>query len=300
MSMIRLGISFFIGVAAALSSGLVFSQSGQAAASASASSRVLSERQLKSEAIRTRMVRDAAMSAAMRAGLANHSVVINKLLASNARFLDDIWDFSSFMLENNVVPPVIRRAERITEQEGDVLRFSAVRFRIVRQAYFATRAPSWRQYLMIPVWEDLGKTHESLMPQSSEERNAAREGIEIGWAAGEKQANDMFYKGLTKLENDFMGMATYHALLKSNMVTLPKVLRKDIPIVGDGSSMTLDQSTYTIESRPVFNPRMMSWVALIEGNKGSAIFGDSLTPSERDRLNVSAPGIGDLRKMWLE
>jgi len=253
----------------------------------------------QTEPIRVKLVRDAAMSAAMRAGLANQSLVINKILDRNARFLDDIYDFSSLMLENNVVPPVIRRVERITEHEGDVLRYSAVRFRIVKQAAFSTRAPSWRQYLMVPIWDDLGRTHSSLMPQNSEEREAASEGLDQGWKAGSKQANDMFLKGLTRLDNEFLGMLTYHALLKSNMVTLPKVLRKDVPIVGDGSSMTLDQRTYTIENRPIFNPQMMSWVALIEDSTTSSLFGNDLAEKERDKLNMAAPTFDELSKAWL-
>lgn len=251
-----------------------------------------------SEPVRVRMVRDAAMSAAMRAGLTRQSIVINKMLDDNARYLDDIYDFSSLMLPHNVVPPVIRRVDNITEQEGDVLRYSAVRFRIVKQAGFATRAPSWRTYLKVPVWNDAPMTHQELMPKNSEERKAAIEGLNKGWEAGAKQANDMFFKGLTRLDNDFLGMATYHALLKSNMVTLPKILRTDVPVVGDGSSMTLDQSTYTIETKPVFNPQMMSWLALIDGNSEYSLMQENISKAESERVNASIPTLEDLQKTW--
>lgn len=252
-----------------------------------------------SEPIRVRMVRDAAMSAAMRAGLTRQSIVINKMLDDNARYLDDIYDFSSLMLPNNVVPPVIRRVDNITEQEGDILRYSAVRFRIVKQAGFVTRVPSWRTYLKVPVWNETVVTHSELLPKNSEERAAAVEGLAKGWEAGAKQANDMFFKGLTRLDNDFLGMATYHALLKSNMVTLPKVLRTDVPVVGDGNTMTLDQSTYTIESKPVFNPQMMSWLALIDGNAEYSLMQENISKAESERINASVSSLEELQKAWV-
>lgn len=249
------------------------------------------------KSLRTRMVRDAAMSAAMRAGLARQSQVINQMLDENGRYLDDVYDFGGIMLSHNVVPPVVRRIERVTEQEADVLRYTALRFRITKQAAFSTRAPTWRTYLTVPVWDDLGSTHQSLLPQNSEEEAAAKQGLREGWAAGEKQANDMFMRGLVRLQNDYLGMLNYHALLKSGMVTLPRVLRKDVPVVGDASTMALDQSTYQIESKPSFNPRMMDWSALIDKAGSSDFFTKTLSPDEEKRVFV-APSLDELEARW--
>lgn len=249
------------------------------------------------KSLRTRMVRDAAMSAAMRAGLARQSQVINQMLEENGRYLDDVYDFAGIMLPHNVVPPVIRRVERVTEQEADVLRYTALRFRITKQASFSTRAPTWRTYLQVPVWDDLGSTHPSLLPQNSEEEAAAKLGLREGWAAGEKQANDMFMRGLVRLQNDYLGMLNYHALLKSQMVTLPRVLRQDVPVVGDASTMALDQSTYKIESKPAFNARMMDWSALIDKAGSTDFFTRTASSDENKRVFV-APSLSELETQW--
>lgn len=250
--------------------------------------------------LRLKLVREAAMSAAMRASLAKQSEYINKLLDTHARLLDDTYDFPALMLANNVVPPVVRKIERVTEQDGDVLRYSALQFQIVKQAAFATRAPTWRQYLPIPIWADLGTTHPSLLPTNSAETDAARQGIEQGWRAGFEQANGMFYKGLTRLQNDWLGMNTYHALLKSNMVTAPIINRQDVPISGDAASMIVDESTYRIEAKPVFNPSLSQWLALVDKSSTTKIFEDISKPSEAEdaRSKIAVPSMSDLMKSW--
>lgn len=250
--------------------------------------------------LRLKMVREAAMSAAMRASLAKQTEYINKLLDTYGRLLDDAYDFSSMMLPNNVVPPVIRKIEQVTEQEGDFLRFSSMQFQIVRQATFATRAPTWRTYLPLPMWSDIGNTHPSLLPTNSEEATAAKSGIEVGWKAGIEQANQMFYKGLTRLQNDFIGMNTYHALLKSGMVTEPIIKRQDVPISGDSSKMIVDESTYHIQAKPVFNPNLSQWLALVDKSSASKIFEEISKPSEAEaaRLKPSAPSMDELMMTW--
>ncbi|WP_092942401.1 type IV secretory system conjugative DNA transfer family protein [Paracidovorax wautersii] len=250
--------------------------------------------------LRIKMVREAAMSAAMRSGLAKQSEAINKLLDTYGRLLDDAYDFPSLMLANNVVPPVIRKMENVTEQQGDMLRYSSMQFQIVRQAAFATRAPTWRTYLPLPIWNDLGRTHPSLKPANGEEEAAAKAGLEIGWNAGVEQANQMFYKGLTRLQNDWIGMNTYHALLKSGMVTQPIISRHDVAITGDASKMIVDESTYKIEAKPVFNPNLSQWLALIDRSSTSKIFDEINKPStaEADRIKVTAPTMDDLVKSW--
>lgn len=254
----------------------------------------------KPATLRLKLVKEAAISAAMRASLAKQSEFINKLLDSNARLLDDTYDFPALMLPDNVVPPVVRKIERETEQEGDLLRYSAVRFQIVRQAGFATRAPTWRQYLPLPIWSDLGTTHPSLLPTNSDEKEAARIGIEQGWRAGIEQANAMFFKGLTRLQNDWLGMNTYHALLKSNMVSRPIINRRDVPISGDSTQMVVDESTYRIEAKPVFNPSMSSWLALVDKSSTTSIFEDISKPTEAElaKAKLAVPSRDELMQSW--
>lgn len=250
--------------------------------------------------LRNQLVRDAALSAAMRASLAKQSEYINKLLDEYARLLDDTYDFPSLMLPNNVIPPVIRKVEKITEQSGDVLKYSAAQFQIVRQASFATRPPTWRTYLPIPVWSDLGTTHVSLMPTNSQEQTAAQEGLDKGWRAGITQANAMFFKGLTRLENDWLGMNTYHALLKMNMVTQPIVNRQDVAVSGSSDSLIVDQSTYKIEARPVFNPNMAQWLALLDTTGTASLMETALKTKEADsgRVTVAAPSLQEMMRTW--
>lgn len=251
----------------------------------------------KRESLRIRMVREAAMSAAMRAGLAKQGERINKMLMENQRNLDDIFDFSSLMLPNNVVPPRIRYVENIVEQQGGQMRNTKFRLEVVQQAHFSTRAPTWRTYLTIPVWSDLGSTHQALLPQNSDEVSAAQRGLQEGWEAGERQANEMFMRGLNRLHNDLMQMFTYHAALKVQMVSMPIINRKDVPVTGDGNVMSVDQSTYSIESLPSFNPKMIDWLAVIDSNPSLKSIQSPVSAAEQDRVRT-VPDIQDLRAIW--
>lgn len=251
-------------------------------------------------ALRIQLVREAALSAAMRASLAKQSEYINKLLDENARLLDDTYDFPALMMPNSVVPPVIRKIERVTEQSGDLLKYSAAQFQIVKQATFATRPPTWRTYLPIPIWADLGTTHPSLLPVTAEEKVGAQEGLNKGWQAGTEQANAMFYKGLTRLQNDWIGMNTYHALLKSNMVTAPIVNRQDLAVSGSSDSLVVDQSTYKIEAKPVFNPNISQWLALLDTTGASSFLEASLKPkdAESSRASIAVPSLNEMMRTW--
>lgn len=286
-------------VAFSLVGGLAFAQSEMASIKGGDSPLNSARANISTaENVRVQMVRNAATSAAMRAGLAQQTLVINRLIDERSRELDQIYDFSSLLIDGMILPPVIRRVERITEQEGDVLSYSAVRFRIVKQAKMVTRAPTWREFLRIPIFDNNNAVHPSLLPKSSDEKAAAAEGLKTGWEAGAKQANEMFFRGQQRLLNEFLGVMTYHALLKSNMVTLPKIARKNIPVSGDGSSMTIDQSVYSIQSRPSFNPQMMSWLALIEDASYSDLFKPDISAAEREKMNAGPSSVDDMRRMW--
>lgn len=290
----------FLGVGVVVSMGAAQASDAQATGSLSIYKGEGAAPSVSQASLRVSLVRDAAMSAAMRIALAKQTELINKLLDEHARLLDDAYDFSTLMLPDNVVPPVVRKIERITEQSGDVLSYSSAKFQILRQAVFATRAPTWRTYLPIPIWNDVGTTHESLKPRNSEEREAAEQGIAKGWKAGTDQANAMFFKGLTRLQNDWIGMNTYHALLKSRMVTAPIVNRQDTAISGTNDSMVVDQSTYRIEAKPVFNPNLTQWLALIDKAGTSSLLSsiNKPTAAESARVNLTTPSQAELLRTW--
>ena len=251
--------------------------------------------------LRMQVVQEAAMSESMRASLTKQSEVINKLLEENGRLLDDVYDFGSLMIGNSVMPPVIRKVEKITEQSGDMLRYSAAQFQIVKQAAFATRAPTWRTYLPIPIFSENVLTHPSLKPANDAERESARQGVDRGWKSGIDQANGMFLKGLTRLQNDYLGMMTYHALLRSNMVTAPVINRKDTAVSGNAESLTIDQSTYKIEAKPVFNPNLSSWLAIIDASSGAALeTAAKITSAESARASVATRSRNDLMRAWTD
>jgi len=206
-------------------------------------------------------VKEAAMSVAMRTALADESERINNTIVDSARMLDEVYDFGSLMLQGNIIPPIIQRADAVTEtSQDDILQYTGRIFRIKTQPRFATRAPSWRSYLIQPVFTDIAKPHPALLPQNDEERAAWVQGIAAGWDAGASQAHAIYVRGAYRLQADLLGMMTYHWLLRSNMVTQPIVTNQSKALIGDATTLAIDQITYRIEAKPVFNGNMNEWI----------------------------------------
>lgn len=240
------------------------------------------------EATRASAVKEMAMQLAMRTALAEETDRINNVLAGTARLLDEVYDFGSLMLQGNILPPVIQRADNVTETtEDDILQYTGRVFRIKQQPRFATRPPTWRSYLVQPAFTDIGKPHPALLPKNDAEREAWRQGVVAGWNAGAAQARAIFVRNVYRLQADFMGMMTYHWLLKANMVTAPIVSNQTKAVVGDASSISIDQVTYRIEAKPVFNANMSEWLPYLNAPDPAM--------AERHALEIAAIKPGDLQ-----
>lgn len=234
------------------------------------------------QATRFSALREVAMSVAMRSALADESDNISTMLGSLARLYDEAYDFGSLMLQGNIVPPVIQRADNVTETAGsDLLQYTGRVYKIKAQPFFATRPPTWRTYLIQPSFADVGGLNPALLPQNNEELRVWRDGVATGWDAGVAQARAIFVRNLYRLQSDFMGMMTYHWLAKANMVTPPIVSNVSKPLVGDATSLALDQVSYRIEAKPVFNPNMAEWVPFLNA--------PDPTQAERQILEIATP-----------
>lgn len=216
------------------------------------------------QATRLSMVKEAAISYAMRVALAEESEKINAIVKENERQLDEVYDFGSLMIRGNIIPPVIQRADSVSETNQDeLLQYTGRVFKIKRQPRFATRAPTWRTYLLQPTFVLVTKPPAGLLPQNDKEKIAWAQGVVIGWEAGASQAHAIFLRNSYRLQSDFLGMINYHLLLKANMVTEPIVTTTSKALSGDNASLNIDQVNYKIEAKPVFNPNMNSWIPYI-------------------------------------
>ncbi len=209
--------------------------------------------------IRMEAIRDTALSIGARTALAWRGGQINKTVATQGSYLDGVFNFNSLLLEDEILPPVLLESRNALNMDGPHnLRVADRSYRIVKQARFVTTPPTWREYLLMderaPEAPD-----PSLLPQTQEERAAWQQGVVEGWAAGIKQANEIYAENLARLKRDYQGMVRYRMLLAQKMVTAPQVAHRDLGVTGGGEMLSVNDRMLTIKALPSLQADSSGW-----------------------------------------
>ncbi len=209
--------------------------------------------------IRMEAVRETALSVGARAGLAWRSKHINETTATQASYLDSVFNFNSLILDDEILPPVLLEARNAANMDDPQnLRIADRSYSIVKQARFVTTPPTWREYL----WMDQRAPEPpdpSLLPQTQEEKKAWQQGIIEGWAAGVKQANEIYAENLARLKRDYQGMVRYRMLLAQKMVTPPQVAYRELGVTGGGEMLSVNDRILTIKALPSLQADSSGW-----------------------------------------
>jgi defect-in-organelle-trafficking protein DotC len=127
------------------------------------------------------------------------------------------------MLQNGyIVPPAITRIRNVRQLSGpNYLYLTNGSYEIVRDARLTTIAPSWMDYLILPI-RDV-RPPDGITMQTDEERAIWRRTVEDGWTEGVREARLSFSTALATLHRDFAGMILYHDLARQGAVSVPRV-----------------------------------------------------------------------------
>ena len=215
----------------------------------------------QASAARGEAILDAALQVGVKAGLAWQLTNINKALKLREREFDTVYDFSTLMIQDRVVPPVITEARHLYNQDGDyTLRLSGAAYKIESQARFSSVPPSWREYLSFPLPSfDRTSLVSALVPRNDEEERVWRLAVRDGWTQGVEQANLMLTYGLDRMNRDIDGMRRFSEFARHGQVTLPIISGAAIPVTKDGRSMAVDETLLRITALPEFNDNMNVW-----------------------------------------
>lgn len=219
------------------------------------------EEKNQASAARGEAILDAALQVGVKAGLAWQLTNINKALKQREREFDTVYDFSTLMIQDRVVPPVITEARHLYNQDGDyTLRLSGAAYKIESQARFSSVPPSWREYLSFPL---PGFDHTSLVsalvPRTDEEEQVWKLAVREGWKQGVEQANLMLTYGLDRMNRDIDGMRRFSEFARHGQVTMPIISGAAIPVTREGRSMAVDETLLRITALPEFNDNMNVW-----------------------------------------
>lgn len=240
--------------------------------------------------LRLDAVREAAFGVGARGGLAAESQVINSELNKHAREYDTVFDFSPLMIEGRVVPPVLTQSKDLYTQKGvDTIRIAQQDWKIFAQARFASRPPTWREYLLVDSGP-LAMPASALLPVNDAEREVWKKAVASGWTAGVQQADDAFKINTNRLTRDYRGMVNYHMLALKKMVTLPIVAQLDMPLNSAGNTMSMGETVLRLTALPQFDTNMKKWKPL--GGEDDRLQGvGSATANRSDEQSASTgPG----------
>lgn len=213
--------------------------------------------------LRVRSLRDTAMSIGAQAGLSWASDQINLNLVKDKKYLDSIYNFNGMVLSHGVMPPVLQEGDNsLNLADPTTIRVADRTYKILKQAYFATTPPNWREYLWLnyPKPELPDKT---LLPRNREEQEAWQKGVRQGWQKGIEQSYSIFQQNLARLKRDFAGMTLYRKLLQQKMISPPFVARTELGVTGDGNDMRVNDQVLRIVALPQFQTNSDHWKAIV-------------------------------------
>lgn len=214
-------------------------------------------------ALRVKSLKDSAMSIGAQGGLAWASSQMNVKLTDDSKYLDSIYNFNAMVLSHGVMPPVLEQGDNsLNLDDPNTIRVADRTYKIIKQAYFATTPPNWREYL----WASYTKPElpdKTLLPKNKEEQKIWREGIHSGWEKGVEQSYSIFQQNLARLKRDFNGMILYRKLLQEKMISPPFVSRTELGVTGNGTDMRINDQVLRIVALPKLQTNSKGWQAIV-------------------------------------
>lgn len=210
--------------------------------------------------IRLDAIKEAALGYGARSGLSRRSYEISKILYQNQRLLDSVYNFSSMLLEKNVMPPVLSESQgSLNQPNADTIRVADATFKIERQAQFVTTPTNWRDYLVSDYRYSIEAPSPVLLPKNDNEKIVWQQSITEGWKLGVQQANQIFEKSLTRLDRDYKGMITYKVLLAKGMISKPYVAEANMGVTGNGNAININDRILRITAKPQLEINPGAW-----------------------------------------
>lgn len=228
------------------------------------------EANAKISRIRVAALQETATSLGAQSGLAWTSKQINQKLEADTRNLDQIFNFRSLLLNNNVQPPVLVEGRKtLVIDDPDTLRLADKVYEIINPPRFVTAPANWRDYLTMH-YEIPEKPTAAFLPRNAEEREVWNEFVLQGWKDGISQANGIFTANMGRLKRDYNGMITYRVLLAQRMVTPPFVASTNLGVTGDENKIRINDQILRITSTSRLIPNSKHWRAVIvPGTEGA-------------------------------
>lgn len=224
-------------------------------------------------------VRQAAVAFGNCAGMNRRQDEIKVEINAHAKELDVIYNFAALAIradtpgmptcpdgtckvtttEGYIIPPVLSELNQVFNKKADdMIRVADAVYKIRSQAHFASMPPNWRTYLQTEFnYADCAAAPIAFKDEN--DQKVWRDGVTEGWQRGYKEGNKILEDNFERLNRDFVGMVRYHKLLRLGMVSRPIASGASLGVVGDATSMHVNEKIYRIVVMPEFNLDQKVW-----------------------------------------
>jgi defect in organelle trafficking protein DotC len=206
-----------------------------------------------------------ALTYGAQGGLAARAFALNEMLRRYQAQLDSVYDFKALVLpvgtgQTLMRPPVVTEAEMAFAlgDNAQVARETSCIYQITREAQLASAPPNWRSYL-VRSWANPEHPADAGLPHSDKEVAYWNKWVAEGWAAGERQAVEIFLSDLGRLQRDIVGMARYRVLLRAGLVEPPRLVFQDQPVDGGRDDLHIGDRTVRITDQPGLQTDRRRW-----------------------------------------
>lgn len=210
---------------------------------------------------RLRVIKDTAYTLGFRGGVVNKSNELISILNSRADKLDLIFNFSSLISEDGVLPPVIVEASDIASFSKDQIRVANHLYKIKIEERFVSNPPTWLDYLFTGLSTKFTDDYipEGIKPKNNKEMKVWKESVKSGWEDGQKFAIDILEANFNRLVRDYTGMMRYSELLQQRMITKSKTARSVAVITGDKKQIILGDELQRLIEKASFELDVDKW-----------------------------------------
>lgn len=188
-----------------------------------------------------------ALQMGSQAGMAYEDRVIWARLQGEKVYLDKVWNFRHWIFtvpdsagQVWVIPPILEQTHQAMHLHNpDLLTISNKLYRIYAPARMVTSAPRWQGYLMpsIPSYPKEKDVPPLLLPHTSAERLAWKDGLTKGWKAGVQLARTDFTDSVFVMRRDFNGILLYDQLHAKNRIGAPYFAISNLGTVAHGQDL---------------------------------------------------------------
>lgn len=214
---------------------------------------------------REEAVKEAGQSEAAAWGYYEEMKKLESQVKTHTAALDQVFNFTPFLLNGHVLPPVIEEADQSARFVSPTqANFAQVEFRIVHPAQIVSALPNWRNWLLLPITKPK-KVNSILLPVNEKEEIWWRKSVQKGWNQGVEQAKLVMIDQVYRLEREMRGIILFEKLRSLGMVQGPVVVSGAPKIVVNGNTMSLNTRTFAVTLPASFVGESKDYHPLLRG-----------------------------------